>query len=131
MREIEFRGKLTNNRGWAYGNLSIKPHNECAIITPDNTPLGRYGKVEIETVGQYTGLKDQNGTKVFEGDILEFEFESIGKQKAIVYYSDRYASFCLNPVDNFQYALIRDGRVIGNIYDNPELLIYRRNNKGV
>lgn len=72
MREILFRGKLTANGEWAYGNLDIKPGGKIAVITPDDTPIGKYGQVDPATVGQYTGLTDIMGAKIFEGDIVKF-----------------------------------------------------------
>lgn len=71
---------------------------------------------------QCTGLKDKNGKLIYEGDICEYEFDDIGKQKAIIYFNKKYASFMVKPIDNFQYAVINDCEVIGNIYENPELL---------
>lgn len=122
MREIEFRGKLIKDKSWTYGNLYIHK-NSSVIITPYDTLIGKYGQVEPETVGQYTGLKDKNGTKIFEGDILEYEFEDIGKQKAYVDWNGKYASFTLEVIsEDFEYAPIESGVIIGNIYDNPELI---------
>ena len=78
MREILFRGKLANGK-WAYGNLDIGYNGVC-IITPDRTLLGSYGQVDPETVGQYTGLLDAMGRKIFEGDILHGQFFAVNRQ---------------------------------------------------
>lgn len=148
-REILFRGKLIGNDRWSYGNLVIK-HNSISIITPDSTPLGRYGQVMPETVGQYTGLLDKNGKEIFEGDIVDF-FNIRGKivnecgafgiavspnidydllESKIPFNNN--ANFCFN--DNFislwelwwNYEQddnpLYEVEIIGNIHDNPELL---------
>ena len=92
MREILFRGKLTANGEWAYGNLDIKPGGKIAVITPDDTPIGKYGQVDPATVGQYTGLSDRDGVKIFEGDICDFcVFDCVGNDtqyRAMISYED-------------------------------------------
>lgn len=127
MREIEFRGKLTSNRGWAYGNLSIKPNNQCAIITPDDTVIGKYGKVDIETIGQYVGLKDKSGNKIFEGDIVIItEDGCMNGFIGVVEYNK--SCFDLKSIEDYdvyeglEYYEEEQLEVIGNIHDNPELL---------
>lgn len=67
-------------------------------------------------------MKDKNGKLIYEGDICEYEFEKIGKQKAIIYFNTKYASFLSKPIDDFQCAKLNYCIVIGNIYENPELL---------
>ncbi len=74
MREILFRGKLANGK-WAYGNLDVKKTGVC-IITPDDTPIGSYGQVDTETVGQYTGLVDAHRRKIFEGQLVTATLEA-------------------------------------------------------
>lgn len=118
MREILFRGKLKDGR-WAEGNLQIKKDGVC-IITPDDTPLGCYGAVFPDTVGQYTGLTDKNDKKIFEGDIVLIPGIGFG----VIRY-DR-ACFTLGLVEcGFCVSEQSEREILGNIHDNPELLEVR------
>lgn len=69
-----------------------------------------------------TGLKDKTGKLIFEGDICIYDFEGIGKQKAVIYFNDTYAGFMVKPLGDFQYTKLNNCRIIGNIYETPELL---------
>ncbi len=131
MREILFRGKLANGK-WAYGNLDIGYNGVC-IITPDRTLLGSYGQVDPETVGQYTGLKDKNGQRIFEGDVVEqnwYDFmEPADDSFGVVIFCEYDCSFSVMDAEDHSIkplgsctAFRWEAKVIGNIHDNPELV---------
>ena len=129
MREIKFRGKCMFSNEWVYGDLIHKRHDRNALMIQDENGLGC--DVVPETVGQFTGLRDYDGKEIFEGDIVkccymipewgwsggaeEKEEEVIG---AVEYCR---GDFCIGeyPIVGFQE---NEMEVIGNIYDNPELL---------
>ena len=126
MREILFRGKRNGyaeqrDRDWLEGSLSVGDNGGYEICY--GTPRIRitYSVIPV-TVGQFTGLLDKNGKKIFEGDIVDIltENEKIG----VVAYEDggflvNADGFCVDFHSNINGT---DLEVIGNIYDNPELL---------
>lgn len=136
MREILFRGKDSITKSWVYGALVQQqddPLKEKAfIISYSNYQFGDFSEavmheVDPETVGQCTGFGDKNGNKIFEGDIV-----SICNSKTfffIVYWNHAVKSFILkstvngvNVIDCNVLDSTQDIEVIGNIYDNPELI---------
>ena len=144
MREILFRGKRNANGVFVEGFLFLKQEGDeirtCIGIDPlrdypdGELAQGCYFEINPETVGQFTGLTDKNGKKIFEGDIGRYKqvdgakrngkpITCIGK----VVYNVKTASFAIESKDEtgckyFDYFPIKDFEVIGNIHDNPELL---------
>lgn len=129
MREILFRGKRTNNGEWICGSL-------CATIPSDEDFYtisyfdfeGYYieEKVIPETVGQFTGLTDKNGKKIFEGDIVKhFNVFDVGVDIGKVCWDDKYCQFYRTSnsgMHNYRVGADCSYEVVGNIHDNPELL---------
>ena len=152
MREILFRGKDKYKGSWVKGFYYIKRSryagdktfiSEKHIITTGiEETSGAYGEnteyiecnVIPETIGQYTGLTDKNGKKIFEGDILKVERDFWhGENKkereifiSVVCYDERSADFGLKGAKYMNLTMHRFKgdyqTVIGNIHDNPELL---------
>lgn len=127
-RKILFRGKLTSGRGWSYGNLNIRL-NDIAVITPFSGHIGIYGQVIPDTVGEYTGLNDKNGKDIFEGDIVRNRNVWVMCTGVIVFKNGRFMVDWRLPCGwtgrsiSFHTDYISPcNEVIGNIYDNPELL---------
>ena len=126
MREHLYRGQRCHDRKWVYGNL-IKDTNGTHYIYPSEVivPDGHHLQFDTdeawwvipETVGQYTGLKDKNGAKIFEGDIMRVEHQ--GVYIGPVYYEEAQ---WFGAKDYLQRAVDDGAVVIGNIHDNPELL---------
>lgn len=131
-RTIKFRGKSADNRKWITGYY----YHECGntYIVEDRQSLSETSRnvpyvVIPETVGQFTGLFDKNGKEIYEGDILHtvtFGFEP-EEYTAIILYDN--CRFQLSNGRNLFYfgqsdlTKMDDTIVIGNIYDNPELII--------
>src|SRR5699024_7155546 len=135
MREILFRGKRVENGEWVYGYYA-KYRN---IVSEDYTAILQFDKedggvvysdgvtaVIPETVGQYTGLTDKNGKKIFEGDIVFYDVFGC-MRKRVVKFSTECGSCgcCGDPFEGAGFMALgvdlNVSEVIGNIYDNPEL----------
>ena len=130
MRKIWFRGKRLDN-AWVEGYFFAKPILEKYFII-----LGEeQWMVKPNTIGQYTGLDDMNGNKIFEGDIVRgagglpwlIAFENnafVCKDKYMEIYFTLFEQHDYDYKENKWMAPSERFEVIGNIYDNPELLNY-------
>ena len=141
MREILFRGKRINNGEWVFGDLlNVGVDYDYAIRTYGGKEHGQVNAVNETTVGQFTGLTDKNGKKIFEGDIIRFhkyryepdwvgvvEYENclyVAKGTMPLAYEKRIGEDAYYCPFEVQLSGIDKDRivVIGNITDNRELL---------
>lgn len=116
-RGKDFSGAL--NRSWMFGSLDTTENEYTIMIYPD-----RFGNkcrifIDPKTVGQYIDLTDKNGKKIFEGDIVKYKNNSPCK---IGYIDSQFVMMWKNIYRNFEQVYDDEIEVIGNIYDNPELL---------
>ena len=132
MRDILFRGKRLDNGAWVYGSLLQVECDDGSIVTAifDRKDSGGDAEVHPSTVGQYTGLLDKNGTRIFEGDIVSTDTK---RPYLIVEFRDGCFMFNCNdggedyydimlPILKEPQTVYNYGEVIGNIHDNTELL---------
>ena len=132
MREILFRGKRTSNGEWEYGDLWRHPYGkpDICIANPINDDGCMGGRtVDPETVGQFTGLTDKKGKRIFEGDIVDVEYDiqyvGVAAERIglfVVVFDD--GCFMKQKKDGGLFHFIPSDKceVVGNIHDNPELM---------
>ena len=149
MREILFRGKRTDNNDWVYGSL-VTMQDKCSygdanifsnlhIMEIEEMDMRCYSQgcevyidnslIQIyeETAGQYTGLTDKNGVKIFDGDVCKHH-SSAYKNNLVSTWVDSQSCFSfIDRCDFDQHFYLQDidmkhVEVIGNIYDNPDLI---------
>ena len=145
--EILFRGQRYDKKQWVEGDLIhgvglrkgkmyILPLHANLASLEGCDPLDGYNAIP-ETIGQFTGLTDKNGTKIFEGDIIKAPSGRlyvviwstwIHDEKRNKFLTDRYefTGWCIskdgiNPCDTLDWETLQ-GEVVGNVHDNPELL---------
>lgn len=129
MREILFRAKREDIGEWVYGYYVRMPDaagSAHRMYVPAENPdeSNNVFYIDPETVGQYTGLTDKNGVKIFEDDIIQTDDSD--EEPAKVFYDEGETEFAVI-IDNCYYGLgsnfnETDLTVIGNIHDNPEQL---------
>lgn len=144
-REIIFRGKSIGAGVWLYGNLQVPGKPGVEYFMWDEELYQR--AVYSETIGQYTGLKDKGGKKIFEGDILCLTIPDGSTRYFVVEWANRnrllmplggferdgnpirISGWCFNWNGHCLYPTVIDGvpdnermEVVGNIHDNPDLL---------
>ena len=133
MREIKFRGQRVDDKQWVCGYYTYEFErgycyeayddvpSRCSYISNEN---GEYYKVIPSTIGQYTGLDDKNGVKIFEGDIVREH----GNDYTPIYQNGIYMAYNVDKINDpyvstqFNVIWRNDCEVIGNIHDNPELM---------
>lgn len=123
MREILFKGKHADNGEWIFGYYVHLPIGRCGeeehliqTLEADGR-MGILHRVIQETVGQYTGLKDKNGNRIFEGDILELCMDG----KVVIEFDEgifgaHFEEYGLLPLRRSLFG--EGGIIIGNIHDN-------------
>ena len=141
MREILFRGKRLDNGEWVTGKMYRIARDLNPFIMLEDKHGCSY-EVDEETVGQYTGLKDKHGKRIFEGDIVRTHYANTRKAdfvEQVVFHNGRFSSLyeLRGPGNGKMWANLPDSvphlpldkmpymewcEIIGNIHDNPELL---------
>jgi hypothetical protein len=123
MRQIKFRGKSWENDTWLYGDLIQAIDHERKAIVPQIFGYFDYSDYEIntKTVGQFAGLYDYEGKEIWEGDIMNdtirtYEVVWHDGMFMFQFWNETTQRYLLTGID------LRNSKVIGNKFDNPELL---------
>ena len=129
MRTIKFRGKSIDGKEWLYGDLVSSADKKRFAILVNNKESYDECEVDPETIGQFTGLYDCNGNKIYEGDIVEWEKD--GLMYVVRFWRGMFfasvqecnegilGGFPLHALTEYEY---RKCKIVGNIFENSELL---------
>lgn len=122
-RQIKSRGKRIANNEWVYGSLAQWLNGAAAILVSEDGYRAVWKlRIDPDTVGQYTGLKDDNEKEIYEGDIIEDKY----KNRYEVKYDNKRMSWIAHSTipfeNNIPLCIVTECTIIGNIHDNPELL---------
>jgi uncharacterized phage protein (TIGR01671 family) len=133
--KLAMAGKPKNEGEWTYGEVHLQ-----STIPHIHEGMDKY-PIDVDTVGQFTGMKDKNGKEIYEGDIVYSEFADASNCKFLVGWNEELS--CFGVMDEYEYRSKQEGyefpkfenyllinilkhskilKVIGNIHDNPELL---------
>ena len=126
MREILFRGKRLDNGTWVYGYYVGDCGDGISEIVDTSASCAPRVAIDPATVGQYTGLLDKNGKKIFEGDYVRTKYgricEVVWHQPAACWDMNAVAKIDFKAPLYLECWRARNNEVIGNRWDNPELL---------
>lgn len=132
MRAIKFRGQILNSvkddkgnvitewKSWVYGDLLHRPNDVLHILSlKEEKGCYENNIIELETIGQFTGVLDRNKKEVYEGDIVTWVCSDGETRKDVVRWINGGLCLC-----NSQYTVgsYYGLEVVGNIHDNPELI---------
>lgn len=147
MRDIKFRGKWRVDGTWIFGDLQRAADGEIYIFPPKGTDSYNRYEVISETVGQFTGLKDDSGVEIYEGDIIkltiglhywEAVIQTVPDNKSNTLYAIETFHNVTTDEDGETYIYLRSDsrkgtrmdieyligeiKILGSIHDNPELI---------